>query len=133
MKKSKFTLTLFTLMSFNIGVIIFYTLSGRSNPIEIGIIGLIVLLGVIQLYNSYKNQKKIENGLTISDELSESLKHRSGYITFKYSFYVWLLYLYLEIFGIHLEVYQIVGSGVILTSFLFLIIKKYYETKLNEK
>jgi hypothetical protein len=93
----------------------------------------IVLLGVIQLYNSYKNQKKIENGLTISDELSESLKYKSGYITFKYSFYVWLLYLYLEIFGIHLEVYQIVGSGVILTSFLFLIIKKYHETKLNEK
>ena len=133
MKNSKFTLTLFTFSSLIVGVVVFYLLTNRVNPIEIGIVGLIVLLGLIQLYNSYKDKIMSDNGLTINDELSESIKHKSGYITFKNSFYVWLIFLYFELFGFHLEVYQIVGGGVILNTILFLIIKKIQESRLNEK
>jgi len=133
MKKSKFTLTLFTFSSLILGVVVFYLLTNRINPVEIGIVGLIVLLGLVQLYNSYKDKIKLDNGLTIDDELSQSVKYKSGYITFKNSFYVWLIFLYFELFGFDLEVYQIVGGGVILNTFLFLIIKKVQESRMNEK
>lgn len=133
MKDSKFTITLFSILSFIIGVIAFYSISGRSNPVELAIIVLIVVLGVVQLFSAYKKKQKLEQGFAVSDELSESIKYKSGYLTFKNSFYVWVLFLYLEIFGIELEVYQIVGGGVILTAFLFLIIKRIQERRFGEE
>ena len=133
MKDSKFTITLFSLLSFIIGVIAFYSISGRSNPVELAIIVLIVVLGVVQLFSAYKRKQKLEQGFAVSDELSESIKYKSGYLTFKNSFYVWVLFLYLEIFGIELEVYQIVGGGVMLTAFLFLIIKRIQERRFGEE
>lgn len=133
MKDSKFTITLFSLLSFIIGVIAFYSISGRSNPVELAIIVLIVVLGAVQLFSAYKRKQKLEQGFSVSDELSESIKYKSGYLTFKNSFYVWVLFLYLEIFGIELEVYQIVGGGVMLTAFLFLIIKRIQERRFGEE
>lgn len=133
MKDSKFTITLFSLLSFIIGVIAFYSISGRSNPVELAIIVLIVVLGAVQLFSAYKRKQKLEQGFAVSDELSESIKYKSGYLTFKNSFYVWVLFLYLEIFGIELEVYQIVGGGVMLTAFLFLIIKRIQERRFGEE
>ena len=133
MKDSKFTITLFSLLSFIVGVIAFYSISGRSNPVELAIIVLIVVLGAVQLFSAYKKKQKLEQGFAVSDELSESIKYKSGYLTFKNSFYVWVLFLYLEIFGIELEVYQIVGGGVMLTAFLFLIIKRIQERRFGEE
>lgn len=133
MKDSKFTITLFSLLSFIIGVIAFYSISGRSNPVELAIIVLIVVLGVVQSFSAYKKKQKLEQGFAVSDELSESIKYKSGYLTFKNSFYVWVLFLYFEIFGIELEVYQIVGGGVMLTAFLFLIIKRIQERRFGEE
>lgn len=131
--KSKSSFAVLTLLSLLFGVFVFFSFNGGVRTVEIVIISMIVLLGIGVTINTYAKEKKQKKGIIVEDELSEKIKTKSGSLSFHYSYFVWLIFIYLEVFGIELETWEIIGGGFFLNSMTFLIIKWYLNNKSYEE
>jgi len=87
--------------------------------IDLFIFILIVLLGVVAFVRALKKDKDEKLGLATEDELSNLIKYKTGYYTYLYSMYMWLLiFIFKDKFP---NTESIIGGGVLLSAVIYYI------------
>ena len=92
---------------------------------------LIAILSIVLFTNALKKDKDEHAGLPTDDELSTRIKYKAGYYAFLYSMYLWLfIFILKEHFP---DVETMLGSGILLSAAMSVVIKYYVKYNYNEE
>ena len=92
---------------------------------------LIAILSIVLFTNALKKDKDEQAGLPTDDELSTRIKYKAGYYAFLYSMYLWLfIFILKEHFP---DVETMLGSGILLSAAMSVVIKYYVKYNYNEE
>lgn len=92
---------------------------------------LIIISGIIALYNAFKKDKELAEGQPEEDELSNLIKYKSGYYAYMASLYMWLFFFLMKDMFPNIE--SLIGGGILLTALFSFLAKLYVKKQLHEE
>ena len=92
---------------------------------------LIIISGIIALYNAFKKDKELAEGQPEEDELSNLIKYKSGYYAYMASLYMWLFFFLMKDMFPNIE--SLIGGGILLTVLFSFLAKLYVKKQLHEE
>ena len=116
-----FTMTSVLIMFLLLGFGVAYNRGFDFKGLDVLIFALIVILGAIALYLSYRKDKSVAEGYPAEDEMSLLLKYKAGYYSFLISMYMWLfIFIFKDKFP---DVETMLGGGILLSALISFIVK----------
>lgn len=100
------------------------------NGLDLFIFFLIFVGGIYAFVVHMKRYKDAQKGFPAEDELTTRIKYKAGYYAFVASIYIWLfIFLFKDIFP---DVESMLGSGILLSAILAMLIKAYLTRNYHE-
>lgn len=129
--KTQRTLVLLVGLSLSMAIgLIVYSQMGELSPKMIIIYALTGLVAIASIYIAIRKMKDEKEGQPAEDELSTQIKHKSGYLAYIASLYMWLfVFLFRDLFP---DSESMVGGGILISALIgyickSLVKKQYYE------
>ena len=91
---------------------------------------LIIILGGVALYISFRKDKERREGQPVEDELSNLIKYKAGYYAFIWSMYMWLFIFILR--GYFPNTESMIGGGVLLSALISVAAKFIIKKQIHE-
>jgi uncharacterized membrane protein YkvI len=130
-KNKRFMITAVLFMAIIWAFVVIEKGTSLFQGLDLVIFILIIISGIIALYNAFKKDKELAEGQPEEDELSNLIKYKSGYYAYMASLYMWLFFFLMKDMFPNIE--SLIGGGILLTALFSFLAKLYVKKQLHEE